>query len=225
MKILAFDTSMQACSAALCFDDECYEKYTLAPRQHNQLILPMIEALLTQANCQLKDLDAIAFANGPGSFTGVRLATGVAQGLAFAAQLPLLPISTLAALAQGAWRLHAARNVAVAVDARMQAVYWGQYQLNQEELMRLSEPELICAIDALPVFCDTNVWVGVGDAWANPQVVSQVSDVQNLTAFYPDSYPHARDIVELAKAEFAAGRALECAQAQPNYLREYTVKA
>src|SRR5690554_2590516 len=102
MKILAIETATEACSAALLIDDAILERYELAPQRHNRLILPMIESLLAEAGIKISQVDAVAFGRGPGSFTGVRIAAGVAQGIAFGADLPVVPVSTLAALAQDA---------------------------------------------------------------------------------------------------------------------------
>ena len=102
MKLLALDTATEACSAAVWVDGAVLERYELAPRRHAALILPMIEAVLAEAGLSPPQLDAIAFGRGPGAFTGVRIAVGIVQGIAFAADLPVIPISTLAALALGA---------------------------------------------------------------------------------------------------------------------------
>jgi tRNA threonylcarbamoyladenosine biosynthesis protein TsaB len=127
MKLLALDTATEACSAAVWVDGTVLERYELAPRRHAALILPMIEAVLAEANLSPLQLDAIAFGRGPGAFTGVRIAVGIAQGIAFAADLPVIPISTLAALALGAAQETGYSRIAAALDARMGEVYWGVY--------------------------------------------------------------------------------------------------
>ncbi len=119
MKLLAIETATEACSAALYIDGEISERYEVAPRRHAELILLMMEQLLTEAELKLTQLDALAFGRGPGSFTGVRIATGVIQGAAFGAQLPVVPVSTLAALAQRHYRMRGACRILPAFDARM----------------------------------------------------------------------------------------------------------
>ena len=139
MKILALDTSTEACSAALLIDSQISQRYEVAPREHGALILPMIERLLVDAGVVLSQLDALAFGRGPGAFVGVRIATGVAQGIAFAADLPVVPVSSLAALAQSVE--HA--NVYSAIDARMDEVYWAAYRKNNEGVVELLGEETV----------------------------------------------------------------------------------
>lgn len=119
MKLLALDTSTEACSAALFIDGEIRQRFEITPKAHTKLLLPMIESLLAEAELKLSQLDALAFGCGPGSFTGLRIATGVVQGLAFGADLPIVPVSTLAALAQN--RLP--ELAFVATDARIGEIF------------------------------------------------------------------------------------------------------
>ena len=134
-KLLAIDTSTEACSAALGIGGDVRERYEFAPRQHAELILPMVDALLAEGQIKLKDLDGLAFGRGPGAFTGVRIATGVIQGLAFGAGLPVVPVSSLAALAQGAAPGHS--SIMSAFDARMGEVYWGAFAVDKQGLVRI----------------------------------------------------------------------------------------
>ena len=131
--ILAIETSTPACSVALTIDGVLLEDFRLAPRQHNDLILPMVDQLLTQANIHLKDLDAIAFGKGPGSFTGLRIAAGVVQGLAYGADLPVIGISTLEAMALEAFQKYHKDYWLAALDARMGEVYIGGYKVLQSD--------------------------------------------------------------------------------------------
>lgn len=164
MKILALDTATEACSAALYIDGEISEEFQLAPREHTQLILKMAESLLQQADIKLNDLDALAFGRGPGSFTGVRIATGVVQGLAFATDLPVVPISTLASMAQFIHQQHQHNKVLSGIDARMGGMYWGCYQLGSHGLMQLVGKEQVSAPESVEL-PDEDQWVGAGTAW------------------------------------------------------------
>ena len=125
MKLLALDTATEACSVALNIDGELTEHYELLPRRHSRELLPMVEKIIAAAGLSLTQLDAVAFGCGPGAFTGLRVATAMAQGLAFGADLPVIPVSTLAALAQQAHRCYQSTHVLAAIDARMDEVYWG----------------------------------------------------------------------------------------------------
>ncbi|MDM8563559.1 tRNA (adenosine(37)-N6)-threonylcarbamoyltransferase complex dimerization subunit type 1 TsaB, partial [Candidatus Marithioploca araucensis] len=141
MKLLAFDASSPACSCALYLDGEITERYEIAPRQHAALILPMADELLTEAGLKPIELEGIAFGRGPGSFTGLRIASGVAQGIAFAADIPVAPISSLATLAQAAYIENGAQKVLAAIDARMSEVYWGMYVIDKQGIMRCEGEE------------------------------------------------------------------------------------
>ncbi|MBS4052492.1 MAG: tRNA (adenosine(37)-N6)-threonylcarbamoyltransferase complex dimerization subunit type 1 TsaB, partial [Methylomonas sp.] len=130
MKLLAVETSTDACSAALFIDGEIREKFELAPREHTKLILPMIDSLMADAQLKPQHLDAVALSRGPGSFTGVRIATGVAHGIAFGADIPVVLVSTLAAIAQDFFNRRPEDVAFTAMDARMNEIFWGVYQRN-----------------------------------------------------------------------------------------------
>ena len=146
MKILAIETSTQACSAALLDgepqDFSCIERFEIAPRQHTQLILPMIDSVLDEAGYDINQMDAVAFGRGPGAFTGVRVATGVVQAISYGADLPVAQISSLAALAQACYDLEKLEKVLVANDARMDEIYFGAYEL-KSGFMSLSGQEQV----------------------------------------------------------------------------------
>jgi tRNA threonylcarbamoyladenosine biosynthesis protein TsaB len=131
LKILALDTATEACSAAIIVDSEISEKSLIAPRRHADLILSMIDELLSDSGVALSELDAIAFGRGPGAFTGIRIAAGIVQGLAYGADLPVIPISTLAALAQGT--NENSDFIISAIDARMSEIYTAIYRLLSKE--------------------------------------------------------------------------------------------
>ncbi len=147
--LLALDTATEACSVALLHDGKVLSHYEVIPRLHAQRLLPMIKTLMAEAGIAMSALDAIAFGRGPGAFTGVRIAIGVVQGLAFALERPVLPVSNLAVLAQRAWREHGVSQVASAIDARMDEVYWGCYHETAGE-MRLLGDEAVMAPELAP---------------------------------------------------------------------------
>lgn len=217
-KILALDTATEACSVAIYLDGEVREHFDIIPRQHSQRILPMIQAILVEHGLSVTAMDAIAFGRGPGAFTGVRIATGVAQGLAFAADLPVIPISTLAALSQLGLRQYGAQHVLAAIDARMSEIYQACYT-SDNGVMVLQGSEQVCAPEAVPVMLSMNSWVGVGTGW-------QYRDRIALTVHqcYPDELPHAADIALLASVAFADGDVVSAEQALPVYLRDDVAK-
>ncbi len=215
MKILALETATEACSAALNIDGEIRERFEIAPRGHSALILPMLESLLTEADISLRQLDALAFGRGPGAFTGVRIGVGVAQGVAFGADLPVLPVSTLAALAQAT----EAGQVLAAIDARMDEVYWGQYRRDAQGLMRLQGEECVVTPDATPRVSGEG-WLGAGSGWAAYGDGLRARHAGRLTGATPDALPHAAAVSQLAVDAFATGEAVSAEQALPVYLRD-----
>nr|VFK21663.1 MAG: tRNA threonylcarbamoyl adenosine modification protein YeaZ [Candidatus Kentron sp. LFY] len=164
--ILAIDASSDACSVALLLDGEYLESHRLAPRRHAEILLPEIEGLLSRCALSLRDLDGLAFGRGPGAFTGIRIATGVVQGLAFGADLPAVPVSSLQALAQGVWRQHKARSILTAFDARMGEVYWGAYRVDSRNLAAPVIEECVCAPVAIALPDEEGDWFGAGSGWA-----------------------------------------------------------
>lgn len=223
MNLLAIETATEACSAALYLDGEIREHYQIAPREHTALILPMVDALLTEAGLSPAQLDAIAFGCGPGAFTGVRIATGVVQGIAFAADLPVVPVSTLATLAQGARREFGWEKVAAAIDARMAEVYWGSFEADSEGVMQAAGEERVCPPQQVPLL-DGHQWHGIGSGWHSYNTeLGQRQGVAMIDAI-GDYYPHARDVATLAVAAHARGEAVSAEQALPRYLRDQVVQ-
>jgi len=223
MKVLAVDTATEACSAALYVEGEIKEEFQLAPQQHTQLILKMVDTLLQQADLKVTDLDALAFGRGPGSFTGVRIATGVVQGLAFAADLPVVPVSTLASMAQYTYQQHQHEKVLSGIDARMGGMYWGCYQPGENGLMQLVGKEQVSPPEAV-VLADKEQWVGAGSAWGS--YTEQLSEGLStaITHQYPEYLPHSSTIAELAAYAHSQGQSVPAAQAQPVYLRDDVAK-
>jgi tRNA threonylcarbamoyladenosine biosynthesis protein TsaB len=178
--------------------------------------------VLSEAGLEVSQLDAIAFARGPGSFTGLRIACGVTQGIAFAVELPVVPVSTLVALAQGAYRTSGHENVIAAIDARMGEVYWGLFQLSQGGLMEARSEEQVSALGDIALAQGDDLWVGVGSGWGTAAVAS--AHIQGrLCAVEPRLLPDARDILSLARALYSQGAYVPAAQALPTYLRNKVV--
>jgi tRNA threonylcarbamoyladenosine biosynthesis protein TsaB len=218
-KLLAIDTSGDACSAALLLDGRIEQVLETAPRRHGELILGMMQQVLDDAGAGLCDLDAIAFARGPGSFTGVRIAVAVAQGAAFGAGLPLVPVSTLAAIAQGQFRRGGQRRLLVALDARMGEVYWGCFAIDGRGLAVSCCDERVCAPDQVEAPGGAG-WFGVGPGW---EVYG--AELAARTGVTPDAHAgdavcEARDLAVLGAAELAAGRQVPPELAVPVYLRD-----
>jgi tRNA threonylcarbamoyladenosine biosynthesis protein TsaB len=213
--LLALDTATEACSVALLHDGKVLTHYEVIPRLHAQKLLPMIKDLLAEAGIGLSALDAIAFGRGPGAFTGVRIAIGVVQGLAFGLDRPVLPVSNLAVLAQRAYREHGARQVATAIDARMDEVYWGCYEEASGE-MRLVGSEAVLPPEhaALPVDASGD-WFGAGTGWGYAERIPV-----GLVAADATMLPHAQDLLTLATFAWQRGEAIVADDAQPVYLRD-----
>lgn len=214
MKLLALDTSTEACSVALWLDGDARERFELGS-QHSERILPMVDALLAEAGLRLSQLDTLAFGRGPGSFTGLRIGAGVAQGLAFGADLPVVPVSSLAALAQG----QVADKVLAALDARMRQVYWGVYVRNLQGLMTLQGTEQVLAPEQIPLPSGAG-WIGAGPGWDACSAALQTGLGACLAAWQPRQFPHARDLAVLGAAAFRAGATVPAEQAIPLYIRD-----
>lgn len=213
--LLALDTATEACSVALLHDGKVLSHYEVIPRLHAKKLLPMIERTMAEAGVALSAIDAIGFGRGPGAFTGVRIAIGVVQGLAFALDRPVLGVSNLAALAQGAWRRQGETQVAAAIDARMDEVYWGCYQAEHGE-MRLVGAEAVLPPHAVSLPADNlHGWYGVGTGWGYAERLA----VQPR-AFDAEALPHAEDVLTLAGFAWGRGEAIGPEHAQPVYLRD-----
>lgn len=214
--ILALDTSTEACSAAIQCGDRIIERFAELPRGHAAHILTMVQDVLAEAGLAVADLDAVTFCRGPGAFTGVRIACGVVQGIAFGADLPVVPLSTLAVLAQGALRQHGAEHVVAAIDARMGEVYFGEYQA-VDGLMLLLGEEVVTAPEALQPITAAH-WLGVGTGWAayGESLRGRLGEPQ---AAIP-ALPRALDCLPLAATAWARGEAVSAEDALPVYLRD-----
>lgn len=207
--ILAIETSSELASVALLHHGQLIAHESAGVQTHSQTVLPMVQALLAQAGISFSDCDAIAFGAGPGSFTGVRTACGVAQGLAFGAGLPVVPVVTLFAMASACRDECGASDVLVVLDARMEEVYWAQYRY-QDGWQVVTQPTLSppseVRISGSAVACGNGLiaYASAFEGWKNT---------------CPDIMPHASQVARIAEAEFAAGRAVAAHEAQPIYLR------
>ncbi len=217
MKILAVDTATEACSAALLIDGNIQERYQLAPREHTKLILPMIDSLMAEAQISPQNLDALAFGRGPGSFTGVRIATGIIQGIAYAADLPVTPISTLAAIAQDCIENTAHNVILTAVDARMSEIYWAIYNRNPTDFVELIGREAVLPIQSIEY--SGSKGFGIGSAW-NIYEDEMKNQLSNCFVDYDSNYlPRASIIAKLGAHDFSLGKTIPVEQAMPVYLR------
>ena len=229
LTLLALDTSTEACSVALLYNGEKTYLNELVQRTHAKRILPMVDEILTDSGLKLTQLDALAFGRGPGSFTGVRVGAAIAQGLALGADLPVIPISNLTAMAQAAFELYQAENVAAAIDARMNEVYFSQLvrekkctDFGQFFIWKNLIPEQVCSPEkalmqlanstALNIATSTALRVGTGwNAYAQFATKGLTgSDIE---------LPDARYMLELARVEWLQQKTISALEIEPIYLR------
>lgn len=218
MKILAVDTATEACSAALYIDGEITERFEIAPREHARLLLPMIDDLMAEAELKPQQLDAIAFGCGPGSFTGLRIATGVMQGIAYGADLPVVPVSTLAAISQACLQKTEYDTIFTAVDARMNEIYWAVYQRDADGIVELIGKEKVqpaTKVDALRL-----TGYGIGSGWQRypAELTARLGD--KLIGYDADYLPHSADIALLGAVGIQRKQAVPVELAMPVYLRD-----
>ena len=219
--LLALDTSTEACSVALWHKGEKTHLDELAQRTHTKRILPMVDELLVNSGINLKQVDALAFGRGPGSFTGVRVGAGIAQGLALGADLPVIAVSNLTAMAQSAFELHQAENVVAAIDARMNEVYFSQvkrekvrselgefFQWNPVIEEQVCQPEKV-----LEQLSDLTAY-RVGTGWAAyPQFKDSGLEGSDIIL------PSAQYMLELALTDYAQNKVISALEIEPVYLR------
>ena len=217
MKLLAIDTATEQCSVALAVDGVMFTRVVPTARNHADMILPLVNEVLSEAGLALKELDGLAFGRGPGSFTGVRIAVSVAQGLALATGLPVVGISNLAAVAQLAattYSLPPGAHVLVCMDARMQEVYWAVYRVGAH--VELVSTETVSAPSAAVVE-GIDLAFGVGTGWqAYPLLRERYPGLKLDDGLLP----RAAEIAHLGEAALRAGLGVRADQAQPVYLRD-----
>ena len=248
MKLLAVETATEACSAALYNDGVVTERFELTPKEHTRLILPMIDGLLADAGLLPQQLDALAFGCGPGSFTGVRIATGVIQGIALGADLPVVPVSTLAAIAQdffdnninntdmtfpplpagegrgeGIQKNANPYNVAyIAMDARMGEIFWGVYKRDEQGYAELIGKEAVTP--ATDVEFPDLPGIGIGSGWGiyGQELMQRLGGLVSVCRI--DALPRAGAIARLGARGFERDLAVPVEQAMPVYLRDKVAK-
>lgn len=223
MKLLALDTATEACSVALSVEGEVLERYRLAPREHNRIVLPMIQSLLAEAEMNLQMLDAIAFGCGPGSFTGVRIAAGVVQGLSLGLDLPVVPVSTLAALAFEAMQECGALQAHASIDARMGEVYWGTYFKGSGDRVILMGDERVISPESVVMDASPED-VGTGSGWMTYRTILSERLGQPDIRILEDRFPRAGAIVRLGVIDFCSGVSLRPEEVEPVYLRNDVAK-
>jgi tRNA threonylcarbamoyladenosine biosynthesis protein TsaB len=218
IELLAIETSAEACSVALYSDGETTEYFELAPRRHAELLLPAVQSLLDDAGLPLARLDAIAFGRGPGSFTSLRIGIGVVQGLAWGAGLPVVPVSSLAAVAQQAAGDGAgeASTICVAMDARMNEVYTANFQLDDNGIVMASSEERVCSPDRVSA-PEAGPFIAAGNGF------DRFGELRPLAAkaveCHPDIWPRATLVCKLALKWLDSNEALTAGLAQPVYIR------
>lgn len=215
MKLLAFETATEACSVALWIDGEVRERFEVAPRRHAELCLPWAQQLLAEAGIAKAQLDAIAVGRGPGAFTGVRLGISIAQGIALALGRPVVPVSTLAALAMRA----SGERILAAIDARMGEVYLGAFARAGAEV-RAHGPEAVLAPDEAPA-PQGGHWHGVGTGFAAGDGALRRRLQPCLQTVDATALPRAADVARMAVAAHARGEALAAERVEPAYLRDH----
>ncbi|WWO98664.1 MAG: tRNA (adenosine(37)-N6)-threonylcarbamoyltransferase complex dimerization subunit type 1 TsaB [Candidatus Dasytiphilus stammeri] len=221
MRILAIDTSTDVCSVALFNNGEITSVLKYCPKNHAQSILPMIQKLISEAGICLNQLEVLAYNRGPGSFTGLRIGMGIVQGIGLALDLPLIGISSLAIVAEGAWHLTGIPRVLVALDAYMGEIYWGEYQRTNASYSSWNGIKTETVLKPLAVESKISnlngIWCLAGNGWHTYQ---ELKDIKRLYISSPISIPIAKNILSLARAAFKEGKifSAECS-IEPYYMR------
>ncbi len=217
MNLLAIDTSSKASAIGLQIGEKRWQSFTMSDRSNSRDILPNIVELLDKAGVGLNDLDAIVFGKGPGSFTGLRITVGVVQGLGFGLQIPVIPVSSLACLAQGEYRESGATSILVVLSARKEEVYFGAYHV-QDAIPNLVGEEGVVQASHIPALepCD---WVGVGDGWHLKRQL-ELAAGNSMQYIRLEVYPQPQDLLDIGVVKLDRGETIDAMQALPEYLRE-----
>ncbi|PKG86414.1 tRNA (adenosine(37)-N6)-threonylcarbamoyltransferase complex dimerization subunit type 1 TsaB [Colwellia sp. 75C3] len=225
MNYLALDASTEACSVALQVNGKTFSRYELCPQSHSLHLLPMIDAVLNEAGIKLAELDGLVFGQGPGSFTGVRIGVGVAQGLAFSANLPVVGVSSLQAMAQLAYIKHGQKEVIAAIDARMSEVYNGYFVLDENNIMQAQQAEAVTPPEKLTEHLSSVAiasFYAVGTGW---DAYSEKLGEQLLSLKINEGspyvlFPTAEAMLSIGKVKLEQGQGVSAEDAQPVYVRD-----
>ncbi|HIG41642.1 MAG: tRNA (adenosine(37)-N6)-threonylcarbamoyltransferase complex dimerization subunit type 1 TsaB [bacterium] len=223
MNVLAIDTSTNACVLAVSTGRQLFEDAEIVERTHSKVILPRIVRLLSEAKLANSELDLIVFGQGPGSFTGLRIGIGVVQGLAFGLEIPVVGISSMACLAQNAFRVNGHKHSIVALTARKQEVYFGSYSIKDGFAVG-NGTEGVFEADEVPKQEKNKNWIGIGSGW---QLKTRLQQGVQVTVgdIYPNFYPTGRDLVDQGLDRHNRGLSVSAQQARPEYLREQVASA
>lgn len=209
--LLAIETSTDACSVALLKGSGIISVSHVEAKKHTQILLKMIDDIFLKAGLSIKDCDCLAFGCGPGSFTGVRIASSVIQGFGLASQIPIVPVSTLRAIAQAACRKNNIKYVLALLDARMQQYYAGLFKADENGIMqKMGEEFLKSETELADLLIEQNTLL------QNTQNQSSISQKWHRFECLPDAY----DIATIAEFEFKLGKVITAAQIEPIYMRD-----
>lgn len=223
VKLLGIETATEACSAALYLDGEIVERYEVAPRKHNELILTMCEQVLAEAEVALTSIDALAFGCGPGAFTGLRIAASVTQAISLAHDLPVASISTLANLAQQI-KMQTGERVLTAIDARMDEIYWAIYEKNQQNSLDLIVEECVQASNSIEAQQMEKVNYGWGTGWQTYKDDLASKSKLEAQAINGQALPRASTTVELGAIKYRDNDMVDAVNVLPVYLRNQVVQ-
>jgi tRNA threonylcarbamoyladenosine biosynthesis protein TsaB len=218
MRVLAIDTATEACSAALELDGQVLERYEVAGRSHTERLLPQVHALLAEAGITFAQIDGFICGVGPGSFAGVRIGVSFVKGLALALDRPVVPVTSLAMLAQPALE-GGAQAVMAAIDARMNEVYAGTFRADASGLATPSSAAIVSAPERVR-FEGEGPWVAVGTGWARHEAALRAGLSGKIVRLDATALPRAATALTLARAAFAAGNTITADALAPVYLRD-----
>ncbi len=221
VNLLAIDTTSKISAVGLQAGKKRFQSVTKPEKSHSRDILPTIVELAEEADTSLTDLDAIVFGKGPGSFTGMRITVGVVQGLAYGLEIPVIPVSSLACLAQGEYRESGATDTLVVLSARKEEVYFGAYQMQGGCPDLVGEEGVLHASLVPPL--EKLEWVGVGDGWGLRKEL-ELATGRQMKRISMEVSPQPQDLLDIGVVKLASGDIIDAMNALPEYLREKVAK-